>query len=148
MARFVFLFLFIGSCSPTFSQQYEIDFLGMDTLANRQKCVFPIIYFKEGTTDLEYSYDEQLSYIAFMLHLNPDISLRLSAENLSPRFQNKQRRLNTKRIKYISRTLNQAYGIPKRRIVKIPYRPWAYRSAKAPAPNKLLLRRVVCEAIW
>ena len=59
MARFVFLLLFIGTCFPTFAQQYEIDFLGMDTLDNRLKCEFPIIYFKEGTTDLEYSYDEQ-----------------------------------------------------------------------------------------
>ena len=147
MARFIFLVVFLGTFLPSFAQ-YEMDFLGMDTLDNKKKCVFPILYFKEGTTELEYSYDEQLSYIAFMLHLNPEMSVRLSAENLSPRFQNKQRKLNTKRIKLIARNLHKDYGIPKRRIVKIPYRPWAYRAANAPKPHALLERRVICEAIW
>lgn len=128
--------------------QTEADFFGLDTLSGKKKLVLPMIYFQDGSSFIDDQAKEDLSYIAFMMHLHPEANIRIRTQALYKRFERKPRRLNKKRMKKIKRVLKKDYQISKKRIITIHHQPWQFRSAQDPRPSKLLERRVLCDVIW
>lgn len=128
--------------------QLETAFVGPDTLGIKHDFYLPILYFEPNTTILTNANQEDLGYIAFMLYLNPQLTLRLRADGRYKRFENKQRRLNRKRVNHIARILRKEYDLPRNRVIKLPNRPWLFRSAREPKGHDLVHQRVICEVLW
>ncbi|MEO0896340.1 MAG: hypothetical protein AAFY71_08085 [Bacteroidota bacterium] len=130
------------------AQRAETEFFGVDSSGYGKKLFLPMIYFDEGSADVDIRAKQELSYIAFMLHLNPDAALRIRTQALYKRFERQPRRLNKRRMRKIRRVLQKDFSISGKRIVTIHHRPWVYRAARDPRPSKLVKRRVVCDVIW
>jgi len=132
----------------SFSQRAETEFFGPDSSGRSKKLFLPMIYFPEGSAEVDKNAKQELSYIAFMLHLHPEADLRIRTQALYKRFERKPRRLNKRRMRKIRKVLRKDYSISGKRIFTIHHQPWVYRSARDPRPSNLVKRRVVCDVIW
>ncbi|MCI4669354.1 MAG: hypothetical protein MRZ79_14560 [Bacteroidia bacterium] len=149
MKRLALLFNMLALVLPISGfAQAEAGFFGLDTLNGKRSLVLPLIYFQEGSSFVDDRAKEDLSYIAFMMHLHKDANIRIRTQALYKRFERKPRRLNKKRMKKIKRVLKKDYQISRKRIITIHHQPWQFRSAEDPRPSKLLQRRVVCDVVW
>lgn len=130
------------------SQSLDLAYFGIDTTGSYNDCALPMIYFEKDRSEIVAENYEDLSYLAKMMHLYPDMKLRIRTDGIYKRFDNRQRRLNKSRVNRMSRVLKKEYGIPKSRLIKIYHQPWVYRSARSPEPPPLVYRRVICECLW
>ncbi|MEM7366989.1 MAG: hypothetical protein AAF587_00240 [Bacteroidota bacterium] len=145
------LFLLLGSlllCLRLSAQSLDLAFFHVDTVGRSNDCALPMIYFEEDRSEIVEEYNEDIAYLAKMLHLYPEMKLRIRTDGMYKRFDNRQRRLNKRRVNKMGRTLKKEYGVPKSRLIKIYHQPWVYRSARSPEPPPLVYRRVICECLW
>ncbi|MEM7657448.1 MAG: hypothetical protein AAF399_15045 [Bacteroidota bacterium] len=144
------ILLGMGLCllSSLQAQSLDLAFFRVDTVGGQSQCALPMIYFESGNAMLIDTYYEDIGYLASLMHKYPDMSLQISYDGLYRRFNNQQRRLNRKRINYVSKVLHKEYGIAKKRLIKIPHRPWVFLPKKADPPPALVSQRLICECVW
>lgn len=144
----LFLIACLCVCHPLVAQSLDLAFYHVDTVGGSNDCALPMIYFEEGKSTLVDEYEGDIAYLADILRSYPKMTLRIRTDGLYRRFDNRQRRLNKRRVNRMTKLLKEQ-GIPAYRIVKIYHQPWVFRSSKPQESSPpLVYRRVICECLW
>jgi len=141
------LALLLLPATPVLAQS-GISLFHVDTTGITPSCQLPILYFETNRANLTPESWEDLRFIVASLEQHPEMTLRMRMDVTHRRRERMSTRLNKRRVKRLEGVLKKKFEVPSHRLVLIPYQPWAFRSAKDPAPSPLSRRSMICDCIW